>query len=193
MNVLGHQSPCPWTTREKIGRALWIVVEALLYRPSPRRCHAWRLLLLRVFGAQLHRAGGPPPRVWPSARVHFPWNLVLHDGVMVGPRVRLYNLAPVTLLPGANISQDAHLCAGSHDYTRWDMPLTALPIVVGPNAWITTEVFVGPGVTIGELAVIGARSVVLHDQPPRMLCGGPPCRPFKPRPEPVAPPRPPAE
>jgi putative colanic acid biosynthesis acetyltransferase WcaF len=64
------------------------------------------------------------------------------------------------------------------------MPLIAQPIVIGPNAWLGTEVFVGPGVTIGELAVIGARSLVVKDQPARMICAGNPCRPLKPRPEP---------
>jgi putative colanic acid biosynthesis acetyltransferase WcaF len=39
-------------------------------------------------------------------------------------------------------------------------------------------------VTIGELAVIGARSVVVRDQPARMVCAGHPCRPLHPRPDP---------
>jgi putative colanic acid biosynthesis acetyltransferase WcaF len=57
--------------------------------------------------------------------------------------------------------------------------------VIGENAWLAAEVFVGPGVSIGELAVIGARSVVTSDQPARMVCAGQPCRPLKPRPDPV--------
>jgi putative colanic acid biosynthesis acetyltransferase WcaF len=103
---------------------------------------------------------------------------------MVGPGANLYNLAHVTLHHGANLSQGVHLCAGSHDITRWTMPLDARPIVVGENAWLAAEVFVGPGVTIGELAVIGARSVVMRDQPPRMVCAGNPCHPRRPRPDP---------
>jgi putative colanic acid biosynthesis acetyltransferase WcaF len=184
MNVLGHASPSPWTRREKIARALWIVVESTLFRWSPRPCHAWRRALLRLFGARVLDHAGPPARVAPSARIHFPWKLELHGGVMVGPDVRLYNLAPITLRRGANLAQGAHLCAGSHDYTLWTMPLDARPIVVEENAWLAAEVFVGPGVTIGELAVIGARSVVMRDQPARMVCAGNPCRPLKPRPDP---------
>jgi galactoside O-acetyltransferase len=37
-------------------------------------------------------------------------------------------------------------------------------------------VIVGPGVTIGENAVIGAGSVVLRDIPPGVLAAGVPCR-----------------
>jgi len=186
VNVLGQHSPSPWTRREKLLRALWMLVQATLFRWSPRPCHAWRRALLRLFGTRFPSVPDTPPaRVFPSARIHFPWKLELHAGSMVGPDVHVYNLAPITLRAGANLAQGVHLCAGSHDFTKWTMPLDARPIVVGENVWIAAEVFVGPGVTIGELAVIGARSVVMRDQPARMVCAGNPCRPLRPRPEPV--------
>lgn len=185
MNTLGHNSPSPWTWRDQVGHLLWAAVESTLFRFSPRRLHAWRRGLLRLFGARLVRADGPPVRIYPSVRIYFPWNLELHPGVMLGPRVQLYNLAPITLHHGVNISQDAHLCSGTHDYTRWTMPLVTRPIVVGPNTWIAAEAFIGPGVTIGELCVVGARSVVVHDQPPQHVCAGNPCRPLKPRVQPT--------
>jgi putative colanic acid biosynthesis acetyltransferase WcaF len=46
-------------------------------------------------------------------------------------------------------------------------------------------VFVGPGVTIGELCVVGARSVVMKDLPARQICAGSPCRALRVRPDPV--------
>jgi putative colanic acid biosynthesis acetyltransferase WcaF len=61
------------------------------------------------------------------------------------------------------------------------MPLITRPIVIGENAWLGADVFVGPGVTIGELCVVGARSVVVKDLPGRMVCAGNPCRPVKER------------
>jgi putative colanic acid biosynthesis acetyltransferase WcaF len=104
---------------------------------------------------------------------------------MVGPHVRLYNLALIRLEYGANISQHSHLCAGTHDITRWSMPLVAKPIVIGRNAWLGADVFVGPGVTVGELCVVGARSVVVKDLPARSICAGSPCRRLRDRVEPV--------
>ncbi len=185
MKVLGHHSPSPWTLGEKLRRALWVLVQGTLFRWSPRPFHAWRRALLAAFGARFPTVpDAPPARISPRARVHFPWKLEMHPGAMVGPGVHLYNLAPITLRLGANLSQDVHLCAGSHDFARWTMPLVAGPIVVGENVWIAAEVFVGPGVTLGELAVIGARSVVMRDQPPRMVCAGNPCRALRPRPIP---------
>jgi len=103
---------------------------------------------------------------------------------LLGPGVTIYNLAPVNLGYGTNLSQRVHLCAGTHDFRAWSMPLDARPINIGENVWIAAEAFIGPGVTIGDMAVIGARSVVVRDQPARMVCAGHPCRPLHPRPEP---------
>ena len=104
---------------------------------------------------------------------------------MIGRNVTVYNLGHITLMRGANVSQNCHLCAGTHNFTRWEMPLVTGPITIGENAWLGADVFVGPGVSVGELCVVGARSVVVKDLPPRMVCVGHPCRPLKPRAEPV--------
>ncbi len=166
---------------ELVRQRLWSFVQATFFRFSPPRAHAFRARLLRLFGADI-----PDPSrivVFASARIFFPWKLRLEPRAMIGREVNIYNLSPVTLRRGANLSQGVHLCAGSHDLARWSMPLVTAPIVVGENAWLAAEVFVGPGVVIGELSVIGARSVVVRDQAPRMVCAGNPCRPIRPRPE----------
>ena len=179
---LGQNCATPYTRGEIVRRTAWSLVEATLFRWSPRSCHTWRAWLLQMFGADIPEVSQVV--VFPSARITFPWKLTLEPRSMIGREVIIYNLAPVILRYGANLSQRVHLCAGSHDITRWSMPLDARPIEIGRNAWIAAEVFVGPGVKIGELAVIGARSVVVKDQPARMICAGQPCRPVKPRPDP---------
>lgn len=104
----------------------------------------------------------------------------------LGPRVICYSMAPIYLGERAVVSQGAHLCAGSHDYTTPTFPLFARPISIGVDAWICTEAFIGPGVQIGEGAVIGARAVAVRSQPPWMVCAGNPARPLKPRVHPRA-------
>jgi len=176
---LGQNCVSPYLRSEVIRQRLWQLVEATLFRWTPEKAHRWRVFLLRQFGANI-----PAPDrvvVFPSVKIYAPWKLNLQPRSMIGRRVTVYNLAPITLERGANVSQNCHLCAGSHDFTRWDMPLTQSPITIGVNAWVAADVFVGPGVTIGELAVIGARSVVIKDQPSRMICVGNPCRPIRPR------------
>lgn len=176
---LGEGCSTPFSRREILERLVWAVVQGTLFRWSPRPWYSFRARLLKVFGAQIDEPGKVV--VFPSVSIVFPSKLALAPRSMVGPRVRLYNLAPITLHRGANVSQGCHLCAGTHDYSRWSMPFVAKPIVIGANAWIAADVFVGPGVAVGELCVVGARSVVVKDLPPRTVCAGNPCRVLKQR------------
>lgn len=182
---LGQGCVTPYPRSEVVLRWVWALVQATLFRWSPRPLHRFRALLLKLFGADIPNPGRVV--IFPTARITFPWKVTLAPRSMVGPNVTLYNLARITLGRGANISQNAHLCAGTHDFTRWDMPLVTRPITVGENAWLGADVFIGPGVNIGELTVVGARSVVMRDLPPRKICAGSPCRVLRDRAEPHSP------
>lgn len=180
---LGQNCVSPYSKREVLKQRLWQFVQATLFRWTPEKAHRWRVFLLRQFGANI-----PVPDrvvVFPSAKIYAPWKLSLHPHSMIGRSVTIYNLAPTTLERGANVSQNCHLCAGSHDFNRWDMPLITGPITIGENVWLGADVFVGPGVTIGELTVVGARSVVVKDLPSKKICVGNPCKPIKPRIDPI--------
>jgi putative colanic acid biosynthesis acetyltransferase WcaF len=167
----------PWTAREKLGRALWYVVEATLFRYSPRPLYRWRNWLLRRFGARVH----PTARIRPTVTVEVPWHLTVGPEAMIGDHAILYCLGEVTVGARSVISQYAHLCAGTHDYTRRDFPLVRAPIEVGADAWVAADVFVGPGVRVGEGTVVGARSSVFGDLPPWTVCAGSPAKPVKAR------------
>jgi putative colanic acid biosynthesis acetyltransferase WcaF len=84
----------------------------------------------------------------------------------LGPNVNCYNMASICLQKGVVVSQGAHLCAGTHDIDDPDFQLVAKPIVIGAHAWIAAESFVGPGVTVGAGAVLGARGVAFRDLDP---------------------------
>src|SRR5262249_538824 len=62
----------------------------------------------------------------------------------------------------------------------WPRPLdgaaAARPVRVGRNVWIGFHACVRPGVTIGDGAVVGARSVVAQDVPPYAVVAGNPAR-----------------
>lgn len=140
----------------RLARALWGVVWLLLFRPSPRPLHAWRVALLRLFGARI----GQHFHVHASARVWAPWQFQVGDHVGVGERVIFYNMAPMRIGDNAVISQGAHLCGGTHDYTSRHFQLQAAPIQIGERVWICTEAFIGPGVTVPDGCVVGARAVM---------------------------------
>lgn len=140
----------------RVMRAVWGVVWLCLFRPTPRPLHAWRAALLRLFGARL----GQHFHVHASCRVWAPWQLTVGDHVGVGEGVHFYNMAPITVEDEAVISQGAHLCAGTHDYNSPDFQLMARPIHIGRKAWVCTEAFIGPGVTVPDGCVVGARAVM---------------------------------
>jgi len=48
--------------------------------------------------------------------------------------------------------------------------------VIGSDAWICAYAFVGPGVTFGEGAIVGARAVAMKDVQPRSIVVGNPAR-----------------
>jgi acetyltransferase-like isoleucine patch superfamily enzyme len=59
---------------------------------------------------------------------------------------------------------------------RFDAAAPAQPIHIGANVWIGFDVCVLPGVTIGEGAIIGARSVVKDNVAPYAIVAGNPTR-----------------
>jgi acetyltransferase-like isoleucine patch superfamily enzyme len=54
--------------------------------------------------------------------------------------------------------------------------VAAAPIIIQDKVWLGFETVVFKGVTIGEGAVVGARSVVTHDVPPWTVVAGSPAR-----------------
>jgi len=59
------------------------------------------------------------------------------------------------------------------------MPVITAPIRIGRRAWVAADVFVGPGVTIGEGAVVGARASVFRNVDSWTVVGGNPARIIK--------------
>ncbi len=171
------RSQASFSLRNRIMRALWGVAGTVLCRWTPRPLHAWRALVLRLFGARLGRGC----HVYPGVRVWAPWNLVMEDEASLGDGVICYNIATITVGRRAVVSQGAHLCTGTHDFEDPSFQLVAKPITIGAEAWICAEAFISPGVTIGEGAVIGARALVTADMPAWMVCAGMPAKPLKPR------------
>ena len=143
-------------------RAAWTVTWALLAAWTPPFLNPWRRALLRLFGARI----APTARIAASARIWYPANLEMGEQACLGPRVDCYAMARITLGAYALTSQGAHLCAGTHDVDDPNFQLKAAPIVLGARSWVAAEAFVGPGVTLGEGAVLGARGVAFGDMEP---------------------------
>lgn len=167
----------PYTTREKVMRALWMLAGAPLFRCTFHNWYGLRASMLRVFGATL----GPNVRIRPSVRVEQPWNLTIGGNSSVGDRAILYCLGKVTIGANVSISQGAHVCAGTHDYRRADMPLIRPPITIEDDAWIAADAFVGPNITVRRGSILGARGVAMKDLEAGWIYAGNPAVKVKPR------------
>lgn len=140
-------------------RAVWGVVWGLFASWTPPPLYPWRRFLLRLFGATVH----PSARIYGKAHIWYPPNLHVEAQAVIGPGVECYCMAPVTIGERAVISQRAHLCAGTHDISDPYFQLITRPIIIGADAWICAEAFVGPGVTVGDGAVLAARGAAFSN------------------------------
>lgn len=165
------------TGANKSVRILWIIVWITCFRFSPTVFHGWRRFLLRCFGASIGIGVHP----YPSVKVWAPWNLEMGDYSCLSHGVICYNVAFIQLGKNVTVSQHSHLCTATHDYTKVEMPLMIAPIRICDYAWVTADVFVGPGVTIGEGAVVNARSSVFSDIPSWSVAKGYPAKAYKKR------------
>jgi len=158
--------------RHRLLRASWNLAWALLASWTPPVMHPWRRALLRLFGAKVHPTAG----IYGSALIWYPPNLTMGPHSYLGPKSNCYCMAPISIGAYALTSQGAQLCAGTHDIDDPNFQLKTRPIIIGDHAWIAAEAFVGPGVTVGEGAVLGARGCAFRDLEPWTVYAGNPAR-----------------
>lgn len=162
----------PQTFAERVKGSWWSIARMVLFRWSPPPLNRWRLLLLRLFGAAVHRSA----YIAPSVRIDYPWNLVVERDVVVANNVILNCMGRIEIGAGTRISRYAHLCAGTHAYERRDMKIVRRAITIGRGAWIAVDAFVGPGVSIGDRCLLAARSSAFSDLPADSVCMGEPAK-----------------
>lgn len=166
-----------FSVANRLRRVSWNVVWLLLYRPSPRPLHAWRSMLLRLYGAKM----GPGCHFYPASKVWAPWNLICAEQVTAADHAEIYNPAPITCGGHAILSQAAYICGATHDYDDPAFPLIAFAMHIGSYAWICARASVAPGVNVGEGAVLGLGSVASRDLEPWTVYAGVPAVAVKPR------------
>ena len=164
------------------------------------RIRLWRALGMRI-----------GPRCW-IQNVHLPanpWNIELHEGVMLDNGVVLLtgerrgNNPLITLGRNVYINRFTMLDAterieigdctmiGPHCYLTdhdhgteegllvGDQEMVNAPLIIGSNVWIGAGVTLLKGVTVGDNAIIGAGSVVTRDVASGARVAGVPARLMK--------------
>jgi len=162
----------PWSRGRRLELVLWEYTWVCLCRWTPKPANAWRLMILRAFGADIRGR----PFVHQRARIQIPWNVALHDGACIGDRANLYSLDRITIGQDAVVAQEAYLCTGTHDFGDSALPLLTAPITIAARSFLGARAFIMPGVKVGAGAIVGACSVVTHDVPAGVTVRGNPAR-----------------
>lgn len=170
-------APAPFTLANKLERVAFGLAWLLLARWTPPQLHRWRRLVLQAFGARI----GAGARIYASARIWLPRRLEVGAGALIGPGVELYNQGHVRIGANSVVSQRAVLCASTHRVSDPDFQLVLRPITIGTGCWIAAEAFVGPGVSVGDGAVLGARAALFSDAAPMGIYRGNPATLLKQR------------
>lgn len=163
----------PYSKKDVIKRQLWSACWFLFARPIPRNlCCGWKRYLLRLWGAKI----ADNAIIYSNCRIFAPWNLIMESNSCIASDTDIYNAAEVILKEGAIVSQYTYLCTATHDIRDVDFQLYSKPIVLERSSWVAAKCFIGPGVTIGEGAVVGASASVYKDVPAWTVVGGNPAK-----------------
>lgn len=162
----------PWSWSQRLKRAAWCFSWGVLCAWTPKPLNAWRLFVLRCWGAKVSGS----PFIYASVRIHFPQQFELGDRACLGESVNVYNLALIRVEAGATVAQEVFLCTGTHDFNRDTLPLQTAPITIGRDAFIGARAFILPGRMVGARAVVGACAVITRDVEPDHIVAGNPAK-----------------
>lgn len=167
--------PVSFRGRSKVTVQLWWIIQSTLFSWSPQVLYGWRRFLLRLFGAKI----GKNVLIRSTVKVTYPWNIIIGDYSWIGEDCVLYSLGKITIGSHVALAHKVYLNTGGHDYKKETFDIFESPVVVEDECWLTNDVYIAPGVTIGKGSIIGARSTVLKSMPPGKICVGMPAKPIK--------------
>lgn len=75
-----------------------------------------------------------------------------------------------------NVRAYTYSSVADADFSLPDLPKRIGDVIICDYVWIGANVFINPGVTIGDNSVVGANSVVVKDIPANSIYGGVPAK-----------------
>ena len=156
-NLAGYKTPPNWHPGASFWvRTCWFCLGSPLISSRWLPGSAWRVQLLRLFGARI----GGDCRLKPGLRVKFPWRLQVGQACWLAEDAWLDNLALITIGDRVCLSQGVYLCTGNHNYRSSGFDLLLGPINICDDSWIAARAVLAPGTVIGAGAVVALGAVV---------------------------------
>jgi len=176
-NLKEFTVPVTFRGKSKITVQLWWIVQGTLFALSPQFFYGWRRFLLRSFGAKI----GKGVLLRSSVKVTYPWNIEIGDYSWIGEDNVLYSLGKIKIGSNVALAHKVYINTGGHEYDKISFDIFSKPVVIEDECWLTNDVYVAPGVTIGKGSIIAARSSVLKSMPGGKICVGTPAIAIKDR------------
>lgn len=138
----------------------------------------------------LWEGGGPRPRIrnkgritastctlWSGVRFDVRKGAILSigDGTFFNRNAFVVCSERITIGDNCKIAYDV-MILDSDEHPVPGKGSSSAPVTIGNDVWLGARVIVLKGVTVGDGAIIGAGSVVLHDIPSRVIAVGDPAR-----------------
>jgi carbonic anhydrase/acetyltransferase-like protein (isoleucine patch superfamily) len=111
--------------------------------------------------------------VGPDAR------LLIGDRVFINQGVTIAVTESIEIGDDTKIGDFSTILDSNYHELEPGRPDKPQPVTIGKNVWLGTGVLVMPGSRIGDHTVVGARSVVRGELPPRVLAVGNPAKAVK--------------
>ena len=132
---------------------------------------------LRNWGMRkLGMGGGRDIKFFAGFSVRSPKNLVIEDGVSIGPKVLLDARCGLTIRKSVVIAYEAIIWTLNHDYNDLHFSGKGAPVVIESYAWVCSRSIILPGITIGEGAVVAPGAVVTKNVEPWTIVAGVPAK-----------------
>ena len=118
--------------------------------------------------------------IWIEPPVHMAYGTNVHIGnhfyanfnLVIVDDIDVYIGDYVMIAPNVTITPTGHPVDSE---LRRPGTQFSIPVRIGNDVWIGSNVVILPGITIGDNSVIGAGSVVTHDIPENVVAVGNPC------------------
>jgi putative colanic acid biosynthesis acetyltransferase WcaF len=160
-----------------IKRALWYYVNTIFFRSGLLPVSAFKVFLLRLFGAQV----GKGVVIKPGVNIKYAWHVKIGNHTWIGERVWIDNLLLVTIGSNVCIPQGAILQTGSHNYKKTSFDLITGSITLEDGVWIGCGAIINQGITVGSQSLLTSGSVVNKNMESYYIYQGNPAVKVRPR------------
>lgn len=172
--LYGLAADCPEVSAA-LGRCADLCFDLNGMRPSD--CERRESLLRGLLGSTGERFTINSP-----FRCDFGFNIHIGENFVGNFNLTILDEAEVKIGDNVMIGPNCTIITINHDLQpepRAKGLMQALPVTIGDNVWIASDVVILPGVTIGSDSVVGAGSVVTRDVPPGAVVAGNPAKVIK--------------